>query len=51
MQVNKTEFERNRSLEYYHMTCTRRVSMGLAVGGKRAKNLAVGRKNLKIIRY
>ena len=21
MHVNKTKFERNRSLEYYHMTC------------------------------
>ena len=21
MQVNKTKFERNSSLEYYHMTC------------------------------
>ena len=41
--VNKTEFERNISLEYYHMTCIR-VSMRLTVGRKTAKNLAIGRR-------
>ena len=43
MHVNKMAFERNISLEYYHMTCIR-VSMRLTVGRKTAENLAVGRK-------
>ena len=51
MHGNKTEFERNISLEYYHMTCIR-VSMRLTVGVKTAKNLAVGCKiNEKNVRY
>ena len=40
MHVNETEFERNISLEYYHVTCIR-VSMRLTIGRKTAKNLAV----------
>ena len=50
MHVNKMAFERNISLEYYHMTCIR-VSMRLTVGRKTAENLAVGRKiNQKKVR-
>ena len=46
MQLKKMEFERNPSLEFYHMIsmiCIR-VSMRLTVGRETAKNLAVGHK-------
>ena len=44
MHVNKTKFERNISLEYYHITFIR-VSMGLTVGRKTVKNLDNRREN------
>ena len=52
MHMNKTKFERNSSLEYYHMTCigkTKHTSQrGLLIQYKFGSELTVGLRTYQI---